>query len=328
VGGVVIGKNEGERLLRGLAICARTFAFTVYVDSNSTDGSREGAKALGAAVLHLTAPPFTPSRGRQEGLEELVRLRPDLEFVHFIDGDCILQDGWLEAAVRYLDEHADVAAVFGRRREEKVAESFYSRLMDVDWEHPPGVVSNFGGDALVRTKVIVDAGGWSATTINAEDIDVSFRIREKGHTIVRLGHEMTSHDARMTRFSEYYRRSLRAGYGYLEVGLRYKHGPGKLLLKRARSSFLYFGFLPLLMVGLAFVWWPLALLPLLLYARVMLQMTLWARRRGAKLGTAVAYAGLNLICKAASMWGGIRFLVDRMQGRGKPRDELIIYRKS
>jgi hypothetical protein len=132
----------------------------------------------------------------------------------------------------------------------------------------------------------------------------------------------------MTRFGEYYRRSLRAGYGYLEVGLRYKSGPGKLLLKRARSSFLYFAFLPLLMVALAFIWWPLGFLPLLLYARVLLQMTLWARRRGAKLGTAAAYAALNLVCKAASMWGGIRFLVDRMSGRGKPRDELIVYRKS
>lgn len=328
IGGVVIGKNEGERLQRSLAVCARTFAFTVYVDSNSTDGSREAATALGATVKHLTGPPFTPSRGRQEGLEELVRLRPDLEFVHFIDGDCILQDGWAETAVRYLDEHPDVAAVFGRRREEKVAESFYSRLMDVDWEHPPGVVTNFGGDSLVRTRAIVDAGGWSATTINAEDIDVSFRIREKGWTIARLGNEMTSHDARMTRFGEYYRRSLRAGYGYLEVGLRYRNGPGKLLLKRARSSFLYFGFLPILMVVLAFVWWPLALLPLLLYARVVLQMTLWAKRRGADLGTAVAYATLNLVCKAASMWGGIRFLADRASGRGKPRDELIVYRKS
>ncbi len=327
VAGVVIGKNEGERLLRGLAIATRSFALTVYADSNSTDGSREAAAARGATVLHFTEAPFTPSRGRQEGLEAVVRLRPDLPLVHFIDGDCLLQPGWVEEAVRYLDAHPDVAAVFGRRREERVRESFYSRLMDVDWDHPPGEVSNFGGDVLVRTRAIVDAGGWSASTINAEDIDVSFRIREKGWKIVRLGSEMTSHDARMTRFGEYFRRSLRAGYGYLEVGFRYRKGPGKLLLKRARSSAIYVLVLPLIAVGLGLVYWPLALLVLFSYLRVLFTMTRWARRRGARLPTAVAYAALNLVCKAASFWGSVRYLLDRLQRRGRPRDDLIVYRR-
>jgi len=325
---VVIGKNEGERLRRGLAMATRTFAFTLYVDSNSTDGSREAAAALGATVLHLTEPPYTPSRGRQEGLLELVRQRPDLEFVHFIDGDCVLVEGWVEAAVQHLDEHPEVAAVFGRRREEHPEASLYNRLMDVDWDHPPGVVSNFGGDALVRTRVIVDAGGWSATTINAEDIDVSFRIRQRGFSIVRLGREMTSHDARMTRFGEYYRRALRAGYGYLEVGLRYRRGPGKLLLRRAFSSAVYFIALPLLAVAGGLVWWPLAFLPLPFYLRVVVQMMLWARRRGAAPSTALAYSLLNLVCKVANLWGSLRFLVDRISGHGRPRDELIVYRKS
>jgi len=328
VAGVVIGKNEGERLRRGLAFATRTFALTVYADSNSTDGSREAAQALGATVLHFKEPPFTPSRGRQEGLEGVVRLRPDLPFVHFVDGDCLLQPGWVEEAVRYLDEHPDVGAVFGRRREERVRESFYSRLMDVDWDHPPGVVANFGGDALVRTHAIVEAGGWSAETINAEDIDVSFRMRQNGWKIVRLGSEMTSHDARMTRFGEYFRRSLRAGYGYLEVGFRYRKGPGKLLLKRARSSAIYVLVLPLIAVVLGFVYGPLALLVLLPYARVVFTMTRWARQRGAALPTALAYAVLNLVCKAASFWGSVRYLLDRLQRRGRPRDDLIVYRRS
>jgi GT2 family glycosyltransferase len=322
---VVIGKNEGERLLRGLRVATRSFALTLYVDSNSSDGSREAAAALGAEVLHLSGPPLTPSRGRQEGLLELARRRPELEYIHFLDGDCVLADGWIEKAARYLDNNPGVAAVFGRRREERPQASLYNRLMDVDWDHPPGVVTNFGGDALVRTRAILDAGGWSAATINAEDIDVSFRIREKGWTIVRLGEEMSLHDARMTRFGEYYRRAVRAGYGYLEVGLRYRHGAGRLLLRRALSSSMYVVVIPLIGVASAVVWWPLGFVPVLLYGRVLVQMTRWARRRGAGTSTALAYASLNLVCKTANFWGSLRYLLDRASGRGRPRDELIVY---
>jgi glycosyltransferase involved in cell wall biosynthesis len=327
VGGVVIGKNEGPRLVRALEAVVGQFATTVYVDSNSTDGSREAAEQTGAVVVHLTSGPYTPSRGRQTGLEELLRRNSAIEYVQFIDGDCLLQPGWLETAIAYLDQHAKVGAVFGRRREEKL-ENFYSRLMDVDWNHPPGEVPNFGGDTLVRTGAITEAGGWSPTTINAEDIDVSFRIREKGWTIVRLAAEMTLHDARMTRFGEYWRRSVRAGYGYVEVGLRYRHGPGKMLLRRAASSGFYVLVLPSVALAGALTFWPVVLVPAALYTRVFVGMTRFARKRGATLGTSMAYAGLNIVCKAASFAGALQSLADKFQGRGTPRDDLIVYRRS
>lgn len=327
VGGVVIGKNEGERLARALQAVVNQFATTIYVDSNSSDGSRELAEKTGAVVVHLTSGPYTPSRGRQTGLEELVRRNPGLEYVQFIDGDCLLRPSWLETAVNYLDQHPLVGAVFGRRREEKL-ENFYSRLMDIDWNHPPGEVPNFGGDALIRVGAITDAGGWSADTINAEDIDVSFRIREKGWTIVRLAAEMTLHDARMTRFGEYWRRSVRAGYGYVEVGLRYRHGPGRMLLRRAASSGFYVVVLPSIAVAGALTYWPVALVPAALYARVFVGMRRFALQRGATPKTAAAYASLNIVCKAASFAGALQSLVDHLQGRGTPRDDLIIYRRT
>jgi hypothetical protein len=62
-----------------------------------------------------------------------------------------------------------VYAVFGRRREEKCTKSFSSRLMHIDWDHPTGEVANFGGDGLIRSEAVRQAGGWSAETINAED---------------------------------------------------------------------------------------------------------------------------------------------------------------
>jgi glycosyltransferase involved in cell wall biosynthesis len=326
-GVVVIGRNEGARLGRSLEALAGRAAEVVYVDSNSTDGSRDLAARLGATVVHLTEGPFTPSRGRQVGFEALVARRPDLEYVQFIDGDCVVHPDWLAKAAAYLDAHPDVAAVFGRRREERCAESFYSRLMDLDWDHPPGEAANFGGDALVRAGAVQAAGGWSAETINAEDIDLSFRIRAQGGRIVRLGEEMTLHDVRMTRFSEYWRRAVRAGYGYAEVGLRYARGPGRALLRRLASSVIYVAVLPALGVLGAVCFWPLLVLVLVLYARVIAVMARGCLHKGGAIGTSLAYAVLNLACKAGSLLGSLQYFADRISGRKTPRADLVIYRR-
>jgi cellulose synthase/poly-beta-1,6-N-acetylglucosamine synthase-like glycosyltransferase len=326
LGAVVIGKNEGERLGRALDAAVKAFDVTVYVDSNSSDGSRELAAQKGAVVVHLTSGPYTPSRGRQTGLLELERSHPDLDYVHFIDGDCVLQPGWVETAVEFLETHPEVGAVFGRRREEDMSR-FYNRLMEVDWNHPAGVVNNFGGESLIRFRAVLDAGGWSGDTINAEDIDVSLRLREKGWIIQRLAAEMGLHDARMNHFSEYWRRSVRAGYGYLEVGLRHRHGPGRFLLRRVASSALYVAALPTCAV-VGVVFWPAIPLTGALYGRAFLQMARWARERDASPSTAAGYASLNLLCKAANLSGSLRCAADLLQRRSKPRDDLIVYRRS
>lgn len=298
----------------------------VYVDSNSTDGSRELASSRGATVVHLTEGPYTPSRGRQVGLEELLKRHPELPYVHFIDGDCVLAPGWVETAYRYLETHSGVGAVFGRRREERRDASLYSRLMDIDWEHSPGEAANFGGDFLARVEAVRAAGGWSAETINAEDIDLSFRMRAAGWTIRRLAEEMTSHDVRMSRFREYWKRQVRAGYGYIEVGWRHRHTYGRLLLRRMASALLYGGVVPVLGIVGLLVFWPLAALAGLAYLWALARLARRARRCGAGWGSALAYGGLNLVCKTAALVGVSRYLLDRLLRRGRPSDHLIVYR--
>ncbi len=326
VGVVLVGRNESARLPRSVSAAREQAAVVIYVDSNSTDGSRELAAEHGAEVIHLTEGPYTPARGRQVGFNELSRRHPELPYVHFVDGDCVLQPGWVAKAYRHLEANPKVGAVFGRRREERCAESFYSRLMDVDWDAPSGAAANFGGDLLARVDAVRAAGSWSPTTINAEDIDLSFRMRADGWTIFHLAEEMTSHDVRMTRFAEYWKRSVRAGYGYAEVGWRYRKGPGWLLLRRMLSTVFYVVLLPLLALILAFVWWPGALLVALLYVRMLLVLALSARRRGSSWRMAFSYAGLNLVCKVAALLGSLRYWRDRLIRKDRPSDHLIVYR--
>ena len=83
LGFVVIGRNEGDRLIRCLeslrAQCNDTEPI-VYVDSGSTDGSIEFAKSVGADVVSLDlSQPFTMARGRNAGLRHLQQTYPDVE---------------------------------------------------------------------------------------------------------------------------------------------------------------------------------------------------------------------------------------------------------
>src|SRR5947208_651959 len=118
IGVVVIGRNEGERLRLCLRALDGHRAATVYVDSGSSDGSTDLARSLGADVIELDHDtPFTAARARNAGFDRLTDLYPEVEFVQFVDGDCELAAGWLEAAIDMLRTRPKTAVVFGRLRE-------------------------------------------------------------------------------------------------------------------------------------------------------------------------------------------------------------------
>jgi len=324
VGAVVIGRNEGERLRACLTSVRHQIANVIYVDSGSRDGSPALAESLGVPVIRLDASqPFTAARGRQTGLDALRRRHPELDFVQFIDGDCVLQPGWLTAAREVLQTQSEVVAVCGRRRETRTRESFYSRLIDIDWDIPPGEVPYFGGDALCRAAAIDAVGGWSGELIAGEEPDLSFRLRAAGGQVWRLAREATLHDVMMSRLGQFWRRAERSGFAYAEVGYRHRTGFGRQWAVRAVTTTAYGLILPLLAVVAAFTWWPLVLLPILLWVRLLWTLTRACRRKGASLSTALAYAALNIVGKTAGGLGAVRWTLRALTGR---RPALIEYK--
>jgi cellulose synthase/poly-beta-1,6-N-acetylglucosamine synthase-like glycosyltransferase len=217
IGIVAIGRNEGERLRR----CLRSIPDgtpVVYVDSASTDDSVAFAEQRGAKVLQLdVSQPFTAARARSEGLTKLLTYFRGLDYVQFVDGDCELENGWLEIAQRFLDANPKVATVCGRRRERRPEASFYNRLCDEEWNTPPGPAAACGGDALLRTSALREVGGFNPTIVAGEEPELCWRLQEAGWSIWRLDAPMTIHDADMFQFSQWWRRALRSGYGYAQV---------------------------------------------------------------------------------------------------------------
>lgn len=322
VGVVVIGRNEGARLSRALDAALAAGAPLVYVDSGSTDASPADARARGVPVLQLS-PPFTAARGRQAGLEELLRAHPDLALVQFIDGDCVLHPAWIPTATAFLLENPRVACVTGRRREEFPDATTYNALIDLDWDATPGPVAYPGGDSLCRVDALRAVDGWSVDLIAGEDPDLGFKLTAAGWMVHRLPDEMTLHDVNMRSFRAYWKRAVRAGYCYAQVGWKHRAGPGRPWIRRCLSALLYSVALPTLALVAAATLGPWALLALVPYARLWWTLRRRARTGGASAPNASRYATLNVACKFAQGWGVVSRSWHALVGR---RPVLIEYK--
>lgn len=235
VAAVLIGRNEGARLLAALASIPGDVAPVVYVDSGSTDGSVAAAEAAGARVVRLDlSRPFTAARARNEGFAALGADVPD--YVQFMDGDCTLDPGWIGVARSFLDGHLQVAVACGRRRERFPEASVYNRLCDAEWNTPPGRTRACGGDALMRSAAFAAAGGYDPGLIAGEEPELCVRLRAAGWEIWRLDAEMTRHDAAMTRFAQWWRRTRRAGYAFAEGAARHGAPPERHFRRETRSA--------------------------------------------------------------------------------------------
>lgn len=217
VGFVVIGRNEGERL----GTCLRSVVGAgpvVYVDSGSTDGSRERARGMGVEVVELSADaPFTAARGRNAGVARLLETAPELAFVQMIDGDCELREGWIPRALSDLAGDPEAAVVFGRRRERHACANIYHRACDDEWNVPTGIVDSCGGDALFRLAPFRAVAGYDPSLIAGEEPDLCLRLRREGWRIRSNGAEMTWHDIAMNRYAQWWRRSQRAGFAFAQL---------------------------------------------------------------------------------------------------------------
>lgn len=330
VGIVVIGRNEGERLVRCLA-SVRDHPLCVYVDSGSTDGSVERARAAGVPVILLSEPPkFTAARARNAGLVALLERQSDLAFVQMIDGDCALRPGWIAAGLRALADPA-IGGVFGRRRERFPKRSVYNALCDDEWNVPLGDARCFGGDVLLRVAALSPVGGYDEGMIAGEDPDASIRIRKAGWRLLRIDAEMTEHDAALLRFGQWWHRARRAGHAFAELAERYPAERDPDWRRACRSIIAWGAVLPVLLAFSLFgaLVQPLlfrgALLLALIWPGKILQIALRQRGRLGSMGLALASGALLLIGKVPEMLGLMAYRRNRASGKGSA---LIEYKRA
>lgn len=248
---VVIGRNEGERLRRSLDSVRAQMVRTIYVDSGSTDGSASYARSIGVEVVELDRQsPFTAARARNAGFIALKETGDLPDYVQFIDGDCQLMPGWIEAGVDFLEANPYHGLVTGWRSEAHEDRSIYNSMCAVEWHRPPGKIKTCGGDMIVRRVAFETLGGMDSTLIAGEDEEFCLRLAQAGWRLERLPLSMTLHDAAMTRFSEWWKRTVRSGHAFAQIGQMH---PDHFQLERIRIV-IYAILMPLLLIsGVTFV---------------------------------------------------------------------------
>jgi GT2 family glycosyltransferase len=221
------------------------------------------ARGMGVDVVELDVRiPFTAARARNEGYRRLRAVVPELKYVQFVDGDCEIMPGWIERASAWLDRNPGVAVVFGRRRERHPQRSVYNLLCDIEWDTPVGESKECGGDALVRAAAFQLVRGYRDDLIAGEEPELCIRLRAAGFRVWRLDEEMTLHDAGMTRFSQWWKRTRRSGYATAQGVALHGAAPERHRVGRARSIWVWGLAIPAVTLGLAaaFGGWGFALL--------------------------------------------------------------------
>ncbi|MCA9654612.1 MAG: glycosyltransferase family 2 protein [Myxococcales bacterium] len=325
IGVVLIGRNEGERLVRSLDSVVAEGRPIVYVDSGSTDGSCDAARERGAMVVDLDMSiPFSAARARNAGFERLMSEHPEIELVQFIDGDCEVLPGWIEAAATTLDEDPEIVAVCGWRRERKVEESLYNRICDVEWRSGPvGATPNFGGDVMIRAAALLRVGGYDPTVIAAEDDELGVRLRQDGGQLIRIDRDSTLHDADMHTAAQWWRRAKRCGHGYAQVASLHGAPPERKFVDNLRRSLLWGLLVPGGALGLTLPTLGLSWLVFGRYPMVAVRVARDTHHKGFPLKHAVAWGISCALSPFPEVFGVAKFYLDRLRNK---RPEIIEYK--
>ncbi len=253
-GFVVIGRNEGERLrhcLNALLIFSNPI---IYVDSGSSDSSCKIARSMGCIVHELSADkPFSAARARNEGFDKLIQLYPDVSYVQFLDGDCIIDSHWPSHAEEYLDTHPECAAVVGILKEINSINNIYKSLISIEWARTSGEIVDFGeflGNHLIRSSAFKQVGGFNPNVIAGEDSELGVRLVLAGYQLHKIDIDMCKHDAEIKNFKQWWRRSVRAGHAIAQRAYLNGKTPLKDCIRERRSTIFWAIIIPLITISM------------------------------------------------------------------------------
>jgi glycosyltransferase involved in cell wall biosynthesis len=180
---VIPVRNDALRLRRCLqsikaSLCPRGALELIVVDNGSTDDSAAVARHEGATVLLL--PGASLGELRNQGARSARG-----EILAFVDADNEIVPGWVDAAMRALDDErvAAVGAPYQPPSPPTWVQRFYDRLR----RHPRDreIVEWLGsGNMAVRRSAFDAAGGFDTSLDTCEDVDLCRKLRSLGHTLV------------------------------------------------------------------------------------------------------------------------------------------------
>lgn len=234
--------NERDHIadtLEHALAAARPFGGEVLLaDSGSDDGTIEIARGFPVRIVQLV---------RRE--ERCCGAGAQLAFQHargryfyLLDGDMLLDPGFLPQAMAYLDAHPDVAGVGGVVRERVIANAeFHIRAQAGAKPRPEGAeVGHLDGGGLYRRAAIEQVGYFADRNLRAfEEMDLGLRLRAAGWRVAHLPIPAVDHFGHVLSDYALLWKRIRSGYaGGAGQLLRAALGKSYLPLLLRRSSHL------------------------------------------------------------------------------------------
>jgi hypothetical protein len=210
----------------------------------------------------------------------------------------------------------EFAVVCGRRRERYPERTIYNRLADMEWNSPVGEARYCGGDLIIRADVFRAIGGFNASLIAGEDPDLAVRVRKAGWKILRVDADMTLHDMAMTRFSQWWRRSVRSGFAYADGAVRHGAPPERHWVREVRRIVVWGMALPAILILLA---WPTrgwSLLGVLIYPAQIIRIARGRERSGMVRFDAYLFGTACVVGYFPQASGLIKYWTGWLVGRG------------
>jgi glycosyltransferase involved in cell wall biosynthesis len=210
----------------------------VVVDDGSADGTAEAALSWGAArvVRHETA------RGRGAACNSGVEAARG-EVVVLLDDDMTLRPGALETHRSFHAAQPGVAArarvVLAPVEQDSCFRRFLAReeageelRLVANRSSLPFALSQTGHFSI-RRDALLDAGGFdtSITRYGFEDIELGYRLTERGIRLAYLPEAESIHRAYMTDLNRYLARHVETGVVARQLAERYPEGPFRTYLR-------------------------------------------------------------------------------------------------
>lgn len=219
---------------------------TVVVDNGSTDGSGERLRSMYPDIVYLPCESNTGfTGGNNTGMQ--YALDNGFDFAMMLNNDTFVEPDFLESLVTHMDEFPETGAVQSRiyfnhdrslvwsagcyynawtgftysRGEGKKTKAEYLLTQEVDWIT--------GCAFLIRSDVLRETGLLPLNMfIYSEDVDLSFRIRQKGYRLMYIPDSIVYHIAGKSNKSK-----VKGKEGFVKPIVHYLNQRNRLwLLKR------------------------------------------------------------------------------------------------
>ncbi len=239
---VIIARNEEKNIggcIKSVLDAAEDIDFEVIVvDSTSTDRTREIAGRYPAKIVGLSGSNrLTASAGRYVG-----SLYAKGKYIFFVDGDMILDPGFLPHAINYLSENSNIAVsgwITQGDTFDPYLKTIGDSLRETRVDEVKGVETLYGTFVLKRSSILEE--NFDPFLFAGEEGELCDRAIKRGYKLKLLPHHLAHHVVdRKFRVTDVIQKKLRFSFGEGQVLRRsFRNKSTFLRLYASRFNFLY-----------------------------------------------------------------------------------------